>query len=1009
MLATLLTLALAASSTPLCDFEQPLALQIGGEGVQPGSTVNVATGHAHGGTRAACVHYSFIAEPKGLQYVGFGADLLMPLRLAKFHAWVLGDGSGNAINVRLVDASGETHQFQLGRAGFVGWRKLSAPISDRGLSWGGDNNGRLDPPLRLGLLLVDSQRRQAEGDIWFDDLSYELEESTDPDWALPLTPPGPARLEGENLKPGTRLAAGAPGHWDLAYQFDGGAAPEHALIRLDAPVPRADALAVWATGDGKGQILRFQLRDAGGETHQITFGPILWAGARRCEVPVRATEHWGGDNNGQLDLPLTLSNLVVDRGAAPAKGALAFEGLTAVPSRGAPRALRLSAESCDGTTPGVGGEQVQPASKLVRDTATMHGGAASWRLDYTFAQVAGLEYLEIPTPCPLGAQPGPLSVWVKGDGSGSPLRLRLTEVGGECHQFDLGKLDFTDWRQLSTDFSGPHGHWLGDDNGKFDGELRLSSLLLDSGTRPSTGSVWIDDVVVSTTARAADTVRPSFTDGKSGGIYGPGEPVSLEVAWRSLQVPGDQPAELPVTIKLRGPGGQPLRTIEQTVPLADGAGTEALPVADLARGTGIYEATLIWRVADDFATEQRSFCRLPDVGETDVDTNPFGACLHYAQHKGQVPLNFELLQRGGGRWARDEYSWGVVEQKPGVYTFPEWNEAYMRAARAQRIRPFIIFDYTNALYDKGESPTSDAAQEAFAKYSAALVERYRDVCHDWEVYNEPNIGFWHPKPDAVVYTRLLKRTYAAVKQADPTCTVAGICTAGIDFGYIETVLREGGGPFMDVLSVHPYRYPGSPEATGFVDDLNRLHALMEKYGIGGMPVWITEIGWPNHVTGGGSTEQHSAECLVRMVCLARSLPFMGPVMWYDFQDDGWDPKYNEANFGLVRPDYSPKRPYMAAAVMARALAGKRFVRWVVDQPPLYVQEYEGAGGERALVLWSTPSETRVTLRLEGGPVHGLATIDGAEGPLTAGTLTVGEAPLFVTGRYKTAQVLPEQR
>jgi hypothetical protein len=50
--------------------------------------------------------------------------------------------------------------------------------------------------------------------------------------------------------------------------------------------------------------------------------------------------------------------------------------------------------------------------------------------------------------------------------------------------------------------------------------------------------------------------------------------------------------------------------------------------------------------------------------------------------------------------------------------------------------------------------------------------------------------------------------------------------------------------------------------------------------------------------------------------------------WYDFRNDGTDPMYNEANFGVVRRDFSPKPAYLALRTVATQLPGARDCRQV---------------------------------------------------------------------------------
>ncbi|MGQ9729572.1 MAG: glycosyl hydrolase, partial [Candidatus Fervidibacter sp.] len=312
------------------------------------------------------------------------------------------------------------------------------------------------------------------------------------------------------------------------------------------------------------------------------------------------------------------------------------------------------------------------------------------------------------------------------------------------------------------------------------------------------------------------------------------------------------------------------------------------------------------------------------------------------------------------------------------------------------IRPLIIFNYSNRHYDNGLAPHTQEGREAFARYCVQLMDRYGQICRHWEVWNEPNIGFWTPKPNPEDYTDLLKVTYQTVKSVNPEAVVVGVCTARTDLGFIEEVLKRGGGKFMDAISVHPYRYPRSPEATDFVGEMQRLKTLLDKYGAGHLKVWITEFGYPTHITG-GIPQWMSAAYIVRTFLWALTLPFIERLFVYDFQDDGEDPTYNEFNFGLIRFDGSPKVGYAAFNTMARMLYRKRFSRQVEVGESAVCLVFSG-NGEEVWVMWATdkereisvpvPSQSVTVTDLMGNPRR----INSVKGRIS---LTLTEEPIFV--------------
>jgi hypothetical protein len=57
-------------------------------------------------------------------------------------------------------------------------------------------------------------------------------------------------------------------------------------------------------------------------------------------------------------------------------------------------------------------------------------------------------------------------------------------------------------------------------------------------------------------------------------------------------------------------------------------------------------------------------------------------------------------------------------------------------------------------------------------------------------------------------------------------------------------------------------------------------------------------------------------------------------IWYDWKEDGSDPKEREHHFGMVYPDLKPKPSYTAGKALAETLAGYRFVRRVASESPV---------------------------------------------------------------------------
>ena len=126
-----------------------------------------------------------------------------------------------------------------------------------------------------------------------------------------------------------------------------------------------------------------------------------------------------------------------------------------------------------------------------------------------------------------------------------------------------------------------------------------------------------------------------------------------------------------------------------------------------------------------------------------------------------------------------------------------------------------------------------------------------------------------------------------------------------------------------------------------------------------MPFYVTEMGWPTHVGKNGTDPELAGSYLARLYLLARTSPSFQGIWWYDFQDDGWKPQYNEDNFGLVRPDLTPKPSYHVLADIAPVVAKGQYVGRL-PTPAEANDDASGFCGSRWVRRIAGPSGRRTT-------------------------------------------------
>jgi Cellulase (glycosyl hydrolase family 5) len=139
-----------------------------------------------------------------------------------------------------------------------------------------------------------------------------------------------------------------------------------------------------------------------------------------------------------------------------------------------------------------------------------------------------------------------------------------------------------------------------------------------------------------------------------------------------------------------------------------------------------------------------------------------GVNIHFIRgHAGDL----DMMAAAGFRFARMDLAWAATERVKGRYDWSAYDD--LTAHLLQRgIRPYYILDYSNPLYESGDaSPQHPASVAAFARWAAATATHYQGKLIIWEIWNEPNGGFWKPHPDVAQYTALALPTCKAIRSA----------------------------------------------------------------------------------------------------------------------------------------------------------------------------------------------------------------------------------------------------
>ena len=248
----------------------------------------------------------------------------------------------------------------------------------------------------------------------------------------------------------------------------------------------------------------------------------------------------------------------------------------------------------------------------------------------------------------------------------------------------------------------------------------------------------------------------------------------------------------------------------------------------------------------------------------------FGVTLHPPAFDAGVSLTTQMrgIAATGAGTVTMSFEWLHAQPAAGgPVDFARTDRAVAAAARARlTVLPVVVTSAPWAALTPGEAFAPPADPATYAAYLRALVDRYgprgtfwtqnrrlpRTPIRRWQVWNEPVGGdrpdgasvFWvDSRPFAPTYVALLRAARSAIRARDPRAVVVLAGLVGRSWETLPLLYAAGARGLFDAVSLHPYTgRPGNVlRAVGLV------RAAMRAAGDAGVPILVTEIGWPSFV------------------------------------------------------------------------------------------------------------------------------------------------------------------
>lgn len=314
-------------------------------------------------------------------------------------------------------------------------------------------------------------------------------------------------------------------------------------------------------------------------------------------------------------------------------------------------------------------------------------------------------------------------------------------------------------------------------------------------------------------------------------------------------------------------------------------------------------------------------------------------------------LMTELAHRAGFAYLRDRWSWSAVEQKPGVTTYWQFLPNAQNLAK-HGIQTSVVYHDAPHWSKRGPTdlPYDLLASYHFAKKSAA---ESRGAIGAWEFWNEEDAAFTNEP--AWEYAANLKAAALGYKAGNPDAVVLNgafcvIPTRKFSYAVMENDIAK----YIDAFNHHYYA-----ELYNYPEGIDSIRKLMKQYGIGNMPLWITENGTgapgdaklQSYLPGlkGYSPGQEMivAEFVTKSQIILQSL---GVTRSFFFVLS----PYNEGlrDWGLFRKDYTSRPGYFSFATLIREVGAAKYLGELNVPTGIRAFLFEQPDHTQSVVFWS---------------------------------------------------------
>lgn len=322
---------------------------------------------------------------------------------------------------------------------------------------------------------------------------------------------------------------------------------------------------------------------------------------------------------------------------------------------------------------------------------------------------------------------------------------------------------------------------------------------------------------------------------------------------------------------------------------------------------------------------------------------------------------YNLTKDTGFGWLRQQVRWMDLHDKSGAIYWDELDRIVADTDRAGIKLLISVVAAPSWATDNGRNGMPNRANfPKFAFFMNEMAKRYKGKVGAYQIWNEQNLAVENGGrvANATFYMDLLVTGYDAVKSGDPAAIVVSgppattetnsptIAISDLNF-FRQMFADSRFASHTDIIGVHTGGTSNPPDSMwpnkpgpgpNFVTSrefyfrrLEDYRALMLEYGLGNRQLWVTEFGWatrnntPGYEFGNSTSLDEQAEWVVRAYQIARTeySPWLGGMFLWNlnfavpWQQKEGNPLHEQASFGIINGDWSPRPAYNALKNMPK--------------------------------------------------------------------------------------------